>query len=71
MQCPECGFDIDEMNESQPLCPRCGADPFEPAVDDIANDPSVQDGLAILEQIKQEDREREQLEKGPQNDLIN
>ena len=27
MQCLECGFDFDEVNESQPVCPRCGADP--------------------------------------------
>ena len=29
MQCLECGFDFDEVNESQPVCPRCGADPNE------------------------------------------
>jgi hypothetical protein len=27
--CPEWGFPIDEANESQPVCPRCGADPLE------------------------------------------
>jgi len=27
--CPECGFPIDGGNESQPVCPRCGADPAE------------------------------------------
>jgi uncharacterized Zn finger protein (UPF0148 family) len=27
--CPECGFPIDEGNESQPVCPRCGADPAD------------------------------------------
>ena len=27
--CAECGFPIDEGNESQPVCPRCGADPLE------------------------------------------
>jgi hypothetical protein len=26
MQCLECGFELDEVNESQPVCPRCGAD---------------------------------------------
>ena len=26
MRCLECGFDFDEVNESQPVCPRCGAD---------------------------------------------
>ena len=28
MRCPECGHAIDLMNESQPVCPACGADPF-------------------------------------------
>jgi len=27
--CPECGFPMDEANESQPVCPRCGADLLE------------------------------------------
>lgn len=26
MRCSECGFRIDELNESQPVCPSCGAD---------------------------------------------
>jgi hypothetical protein len=26
MPCLECGFEFDEANESQPVCPRCGAD---------------------------------------------
>ena len=29
MQCLECGFEFDEVNESQPVCPCCGADPNE------------------------------------------
>jgi NADH pyrophosphatase NudC (nudix superfamily) len=29
MICIECGFGIDEMNESQPVCPRCGTDPYQ------------------------------------------
>jgi hypothetical protein len=29
MQCLECGFELDEANESQPVCPCCGADPNE------------------------------------------
>ncbi|MDQ2949736.1 MAG: hypothetical protein M3Y27_27990 [Acidobacteriota bacterium] len=28
MRCPECGHTIDLMNESQPVCPACGADPI-------------------------------------------
>lgn len=27
MCCPECGANIDELNESQPVCPGCGYDP--------------------------------------------
>jgi hypothetical protein len=29
MQCLDCGFEFDEVNESQPVCPCCGADPDE------------------------------------------
>jgi hypothetical protein len=27
MCCSECGFEFDEINESQPVCPACGALP--------------------------------------------
>ena len=27
MSCPECGFRLDPDNESQVVCPACGADP--------------------------------------------
>ena len=30
MNCPECGYEIDEVNESQAVCPRCGTDPYDP-----------------------------------------
>jgi hypothetical protein len=33
MRCPECGHAIDLMNESQPVCPACGADPFSTSGD--------------------------------------
>jgi hypothetical protein len=26
MQCPECGYEIDEVNESISVCPRCGTE---------------------------------------------
>jgi len=29
MMCVQCGFRLDEMNESQPVCPRCGTDPYQ------------------------------------------
>ena len=42
MKCPDCGFDIDELNESQPVCPRCGADPYDPnSSPDLLDDPMV------------------------------
>jgi len=27
MRCSECGFRLDPVNESQPVCPACGHDP--------------------------------------------
>ena len=27
MRCSECGAELDELNESQPVCPACGAPP--------------------------------------------
>ena len=27
MQCLDCGFKLDRVNESQPVCPCCGTDP--------------------------------------------
>ena len=29
VNCPMCGYRVDLLNESQPVCPRCGTDPFE------------------------------------------
>jgi hypothetical protein len=29
MQCLDCGFELDDANESQTVCPCCGADPNE------------------------------------------
>lgn len=28
MRCPECGFRLDPINESQQVCPACGGDPI-------------------------------------------
>jgi hypothetical protein len=47
MKCPDCGYEIDELNESQPVCPRCGADPYDPNSPDPLDDP-IADGLAEL-----------------------
>jgi len=29
MYCEDCGFPIDELNGSQPVCPRCGGLPTD------------------------------------------
>jgi hypothetical protein len=43
MNCPDCGYEIDELNESQPVCPRCGADPYDPnSSRDPLDDPMVE-----------------------------
>ena len=36
MHCPECGFGLDPVNESQQVCPACGRQPArcEPVEDD-------------------------------------
>ena len=46
MNCPNCDFEIDELNESQPVCPQCGTDPYDPdSSPHPLDDPSV-DALA-------------------------
>jgi hypothetical protein len=35
MNCSNCGFRIDGMNESQPVCPACGAPPCSAGPDDF------------------------------------
>jgi len=41
MNCPNCGFEMDELNESQPVCPLCGTDPYDPDSPDPLDDPLV------------------------------
>ena len=49
MNCPNCGFEIDELNESQPVCPSCGADPYDPNSPDPLDDPKVdEDGSKLI-----------------------
>jgi hypothetical protein len=51
MSCPECGFRLDPYNESQAVCPACGADP-NTAVrpdDDSGLAAAFQDGEAFAE----------------------
>jgi hypothetical protein len=35
MRCPECGFRLDPVNESQIVCPACGADPMLAGLDGL------------------------------------
>ena len=51
MSCSECGFEFDPDNESQVVCPACGADPAgAPRLED---DPTLaaalEDGAAVAE----------------------
>ena len=71
MNCPDCGYDIDEVNESQPVCPRCGTDPYDPnSWADPMDDPMVADALAVLEDMRREEEERK-LREEPASKLIN
>jgi uncharacterized Zn finger protein (UPF0148 family) len=49
--CPNCGFPLDPVNESQVVCPACGADPNSPPQPE--NDPemaaALEDGAAFAE----------------------
>jgi rubredoxin len=51
MSCPECGFGFDPDNESQVVCPACGADPTAALRPD--DDPTLaaafEDGAAFAE----------------------
>jgi hypothetical protein len=72
MQCPECEYDIDEVNESISVCPRCGADPNDPdSWPDPSDDPMVVDALADLADFKREDEEERKLQEEPASKLIN
>ena len=66
MNCPDCGFEIDELNESQPVCPRCGADPYDPNSPDPLDDP-IADALAELGDTEAERK----LHEEPTSKLIN
>lgn len=41
MRCPECGGNIDELNESQPVCPGCGSTVGLGAIAAYADDDDV------------------------------
>ena len=52
MRCPECGFPIDEANESQPVCPACGADPAASSGEDdpFASEDSDEESDSLIEE---------------------
>jgi hypothetical protein len=58
MNCPDCGFEIDELNESQPVCPRCGADPYDPNSSPDPLDDPIADALAGLGDMPREEAQR-------------
>jgi hypothetical protein len=49
--CPMCGFRLDPVNESQVVCPACGADPNNPPrpEDDPEIAAALEDGAAFAE----------------------
>ena len=51
MSCPECGFRFDPVNESQVVCPACGADPNTPVEpgEDAKLAAAFEDGAAFAE----------------------
>jgi hypothetical protein len=69
MTCPDCGFEIDELNESQPVCPRCGTDPYDPNSPSPLDDP-LADALAELGDMRREEAESK-LHEEPVIKLIN
>ena len=51
MRCPECGFRLDPDNESQVVCPACGAEPTNSlrTADDPKLAAALEDGEAFAE----------------------
>ena len=51
MLCPECGFRLDPFNDSQAVCPACGANPNTPVRpnDDFSIAGAFEDGEAFAE----------------------
>ena len=70
MQCPDCGYDIDEVNESISVCPMCGTDPNDPnSRPDVTDHPLVE-ALTELADIHREEAER-LLREEPASKLVN
>ena len=67
MQCLDCGFDLDEANESQRVCPCCGADPHERSESTLAPELLFPDITA--DEIRNRRRPKSVITPG--NDLVN
>jgi hypothetical protein len=48
MRCRECGHKIDVLNESQPVCPACGANPRGTSLDDLDFDEFDEEPVEVL-----------------------
>lgn len=57
MRCLECSADFDEMNESQPVCPGCGASPRSEGADD-ADVAAVLDDAGFLQTLTADEEPR-------------
>ena len=70
MNCPNCDFEIDELNESQPVCPQCCTDPYDSDSSRHPLDDPLADALAELGDMRREEAER-MLHEEPASKLIN
>lgn len=48
MRCRECGHKIDVLNESQLVCPACGATPNRTSLDDLDFDEFDEEPVEVL-----------------------
>ena len=68
MQCPRCGFAIDEVNESQPVCPLCGTDPYGQAESTLDLE-RLFTGVLVMKIMETMSRSKPAMTPG--NDLVN
>jgi len=77
MKCPDCGYEIDEVNESQPVCPRCVTNPNDPNSCPVYDDSSLPleelDARLALEKSlwRRRQEEERKLYEEPDSKLIN
>jgi hypothetical protein len=48
MRCRECGYKTDGLNESQPVCPACGSNPYGTSLDDLDFDEFEDEPMEVL-----------------------